>query len=58
MATARVDRLQRVLYPHGEPQERVLGVLSFAARTGLRGLKGAVFAALTPYDATVKDVAL
>jgi hypothetical protein len=54
----RVERLQRVLWPHGEPQERVLGPLSFAARTGLEGLKREVFAALTPYAPTSKDVLL
>ena len=58
VTAARVDRLQQVLFPHGEPQERVLGVASFAARVGLQGLKAAVLAAVTPYSAQVKDVSL
>jgi bacillithiol biosynthesis cysteine-adding enzyme BshC len=52
----RVDRLQHVLFPHGEPQERVVGPWSFAARVGLATLKAALFARLRL--GAVEDVAL
>ncbi|MFT3843081.1 MAG: bacillithiol biosynthesis cysteine-adding enzyme BshC [Myxococcaceae bacterium] len=58
VATQRIDRLQRVLYPHGEPQERVLGFASFAAIAGIEPLKRALFAALDPFGTSIKDVQL
>jgi len=58
VTTERVDRLQRVLFPHGEPQERVLGLASFAAHAGIAELKRALFAALEPFGTAVKDVHL
>ncbi len=54
----RLARLEAVLSPRGEPQERVLGLPSFAGKTGIAALKTAVFAALVPFDPEVKDVFL
>jgi bacillithiol biosynthesis cysteine-adding enzyme BshC len=58
VATTRIDRLQRVLFPNGEPQERVLGFASFAAYAGIDALKKALFAALEPFGTSIKDVQL
>ncbi len=54
----RIKRIDAVLTPRGEPQERVLGLPSFACRSGLAAVKSAVFAALVPFDPEVKDVLL
>jgi bacillithiol biosynthesis cysteine-adding enzyme BshC len=54
--TARIERLQRVLFPHGEPQERVLGFPGFAARFGLANLTARVLAHVDPFELAVKDL--
>lgn len=53
---ARIDRLQRVLYPHGGPQERHYGLPYFLARYGLATLKERIFASLTACDLSQTDV--
>ncbi len=58
VASQRVDRVQDMLFPEGQPQERVLGVANFAARSGWKGLKEAVFKQLEPFETAVKDVSL
>jgi bacillithiol biosynthesis cysteine-adding enzyme BshC len=52
----RVERAQRALWPHGEPQERVLGFPGFAARFGVQGFVELVKQALVPFEVDVKDV--
>ncbi len=54
---SRLERLQRALYPHGEPQERVLGLPGFAARFGLAGFSSMVMAGLEPFSVPVKELA-
>ncbi|MDP3151836.1 MAG: bacillithiol biosynthesis cysteine-adding enzyme BshC [Archangium sp.] len=54
--TDRLERLQRALYPHGEPQERVLGWPGFAARFGLAGFTSLVMAGLEPFSVPVKEL--
>lgn len=46
----RVDRIQRSLFPHGEPQERVLGFPEFAARFGVDEFRQMVLSALVPFS--------
>jgi bacillithiol biosynthesis cysteine-adding enzyme BshC len=52
----RVIRLQAALFPHGEPQERVLGVPAFAARFGVREFVSLVLGALEPFGGEVKEL--
>jgi uncharacterized protein YllA (UPF0747 family) len=54
----RVSRLQAALFPHGEPQERVLGLPAFAARFGVKGFVSSVLAALEPFGGEVKELLL
>ena len=54
---AAVRRLRAWLAPDGEPQERRLGLPSFAARTGDRALIERVLAAVDPFDPTLKELA-
>ncbi len=49
----RVERVQRSLFPHGEPQERVLGFPEFAARFGITGFTSMVRDALVPFSTQV-----
>ncbi|MEN9799773.1 MAG: hypothetical protein RL653_3470 [Pseudomonadota bacterium] len=56
LLASRVERLQRALFPHGEPQERVLGLPGFAARFGVRHFTEHVLAHVDPFDAVVKDL--
>ncbi len=58
VSAERTERIDAVLTPRGEPQERVLGLPSFACKSGLEAVKTAVFAALVPFDPEVKDVFL
>jgi bacillithiol biosynthesis cysteine-adding enzyme BshC len=53
---ARVERLQRALFPHGEPQERVLGLPGFAARFGVANFTARVLAQVNPFEVAVKDL--
>ncbi|MGV3619802.1 MAG: bacillithiol biosynthesis cysteine-adding enzyme BshC, partial [Archangium sp.] len=46
----RVDRIQRSLFPHGEPQERVLGFPEFAAKFGIDAFRQMVLGALVPFS--------
>lgn len=46
----RIDRLQRVLYPHGEPQERHDSLPYYLARFGLQAIKERVFHSLSLHD--------
>lgn len=57
-AHERSKRVEAVLLPRGEPQERVLGLPTFACPMGLERVKTAVFAALVPFDPDLKDVFL
>lgn len=52
----RVERVQRALFPHGEPQERALGLPGFAARFGISQFTSLVFEKLEPFDAAVKEI--
>lgn len=52
----RVDRLGRFLWPDGAPQERYHSLPYFACRFGLAALKSALFAALDPWDPTLRDL--
>ncbi len=54
--TDRLERLQRSLYPHGEPQERVLGLPGFAARHGVAGFASLVMGQLEPFFVPVKEI--
>jgi bacillithiol biosynthesis cysteine-adding enzyme BshC len=56
VATARIDRLQRALFPGGQPQERVLGLAGFAARSGVQRFIELVVAAITPFGSEVKEL--
>lgn len=53
---ARIDRLQRLLYPQGGPQERHYGLPYFLARYGLATLKAQIFASLSQDDLAHTDV--
>jgi bacillithiol synthase len=55
---ARLDRVRQVLLPRGEPQERVLGWASLAARVGVHALTALVLNAVEPFVPDVKTVAL
>jgi bacillithiol biosynthesis cysteine-adding enzyme BshC len=60
-AGSQEGRLQRLLtwmQPKGQPQERVFGFASFAARSSVADLRRAIFAAIDPLDASLKDVHL
>ena len=54
--TSRVGRLQSALSPHGEPQERVLGLPGFAARIGLKNFTSLVLGQLEAFGVTVKEL--
>lgn len=54
----RVRRVHASLYPHDEPQERVLGLASFAARAGLQPLVKQVLAAVEVGSTAVKELML
>ncbi|MFT3708630.1 MAG: bacillithiol biosynthesis BshC [Archangium sp.] len=56
IVTARVDRVQRALFPGGEPQERVLGIAGFAARIGVQKFVELVRAGVTPFGTEVKEL--
>lgn len=51
-----VRRVRAVLHPLGQPQERVLGLASFAAREGTRAFVERVLAAIEPLDFSIKDL--
>ncbi|MEO8602679.1 MAG: bacillithiol biosynthesis cysteine-adding enzyme BshC [bacterium] len=55
-AVAAVQRVQQMLYPHGEPQERVYGFAYFAARYGETAFIDRVLAIAEPFDATPRDL--
>jgi bacillithiol synthase len=54
----RVARLQKWLFPDGEPQERVHGVAWYAAHTGPAALAARVRDAIDLFDPGVKDLTL
>jgi len=54
----RVSRVQELLYPNGEPQERVFSLPYFACRFGIDEFKRKIFEALVPFSADVVDVDL
>lgn len=56
VTVSRLERVQRVLFPHAEPQERVLGWPSFASRLGIQPFKDLVFANLEPFAAEVREL--
>ncbi len=53
---SRVERLQRVLFPREQPQERVLGFPEFAARLGVEPLLRMVRDALVPFSFDVVEL--
>jgi bacillithiol biosynthesis cysteine-adding enzyme BshC len=52
----RVDKVQRALFPKGEPQERVYSWPNFAARLGVREFKALVFQRLEAFGTDVKEL--
>lgn len=58
VAAQRSARVQQVLMPDGQPQERVLGLPNFAARLGLRAFKDLVLANVDPWNPQLKELAL
>jgi bacillithiol synthase len=54
----RVARLQKWLFPDGQPQERVHGVAWYAAHTGPAALAARVRDAIDLFDPSVKDLTL
>ena len=54
-ATA-LQRARAVLFPDGEPQERVFAFPSFAADAGARAFVAGILAAVRPFDAAVQDL--
>lgn len=52
----RVGRLQTALFPLGQPQERVYGLPSMAARHGLAEFKAMTFAKLSPFSGVVEEL--
>ena len=52
----RVDKVQRALFPNGEPQERVYGWPNFAARLGVREFKALVFQQMEAFGTDVKEL--
>jgi bacillithiol biosynthesis cysteine-adding enzyme BshC len=57
-AAGRLDRLQRWLFPEGEPQERVHSLLHYAASVGPQPLVAAVLNALDPLHPQTRDLEL
>lgn len=57
-AEGRLHRLLAWMQPNGQPQERVLGFASFAARTSVADFKRAILGALDPMSAALKDIHL
>jgi bacillithiol biosynthesis cysteine-adding enzyme BshC len=55
---ARLDRLQRWLFPDGEPQERAHSLLSYAAEIGPQALVAAVINMIDPLHPAPRDIEL
>jgi uncharacterized protein YllA (UPF0747 family) len=53
---ASLHRLRAVLFPDGEPQERVFAFPSFAADAGPRAFATSILSAVQPFDAAVQDL--
>jgi bacillithiol biosynthesis cysteine-adding enzyme BshC len=58
VVSERIDRLQWLLFPNQEPQERVLGLPQFAARIGTRAFIDLVLANTDAWDPRLKELAL
>jgi hypothetical protein len=56
-SAAGLQRARAILYPDGQPQERVFAFPSFAADAGARAFVTAVLAAVKPFDPAVQDLA-
>ncbi len=52
----RVERVQAVLFPNGEPQERVLSLPSFTARLGVKAFMDTVRAGVVPFSTTISEL--
>jgi len=52
-----LQRAAAVLFPDGEPQERVFAFPSFAADAGARAFVAGILAAVKPFDPSVQDLA-
>lgn len=52
----RLDRVQRALHPLGQPQERVLGFPTFAARFGVAEFSSLVLESVAPFSTTVRTL--
>ena len=52
----RVEKVRAWLRSNGEPQERVLSFVPFAAQVGVRPLIDAITAAIDPEKPQLKDV--
>ena len=52
----QVRRLQTALFPHDEPQERVLGFPAFAARFGVDAFASMVVEAVVPFSTPVRTL--
>lgn len=53
---SRVRRLQSALFPHEEPQERVLGLPGFAARFGCVQFSSMVLRSVVPFSSSVQTL--
>ena len=51
-----LHRAQALLYPDGEPQERVFAFPSFAADAGPRAFVSSILAAVKPFEPAVQDL--
>jgi len=54
----RLLRFRGLLAPRGEPQERALGFMPFAAQVGPRALVDRLVAAVVPFDGALREVDL
>jgi uncharacterized protein YllA (UPF0747 family) len=57
VAGQRAERVQKLLMPNGQPQERVLALPSFA-KLGLKKLKDAVLSNIDPWNPQLKELVL
>jgi bacillithiol biosynthesis cysteine-adding enzyme BshC len=53
---SQVKRLQSALFPHDEPQERVLGFPAFAAKSGIARFSSMVLESVVPFSTSVQTL--
>ncbi|MCC6621839.1 MAG: bacillithiol biosynthesis cysteine-adding enzyme BshC [Deltaproteobacteria bacterium] len=54
----RLLRFRGLLAPRGEPQERTLGFMAFAAQVGPRALVDRIVSAVVPFDGALREIDL